>query len=130
MLRHRLNKEVDEMRRLSLAVVLALSAASAALAQVSTGGNAQVNPNSSVVQPGLAKPPAGSVPTPAPQQQVGVPPNMANNPTTAQIAARPSAAVGSPVPIAGAGGTTSAPSGTDQQEFIITRLLRNFFNSL
>ena len=124
------------MRRLSLAVVLALSAASTALAQVSAGGNAQVNnnggPNSSVVQPGLAKPPAGSVPTPAPvpKQQVGVPPNMANNPTSAQIAVQPSATVGSPVTVAGAGGTTKAPAGINQQEFSITRYLRNLFNSL
>lgn len=122
------------MQRLGLAVVLALSAASAAMAQVSTSGNAQVNnnggPNSSVVQPGLAKPPAGSVPAPAPKQQVGVPPNMANNPTSAQIAVQPSAPVGSPVPIAGAGGTTKAPTGTNQREFSITRYLRNLFNSL
>lgn len=122
------------MRRLSLAVVLALSAASGALAQVSTGGNAQVNntggPNSSVVQPGLAKPPAGSTPAPVPKQQVGVPPNMANNPTSAQIAVQPSATVGSPVTVAGAGGTTKAPTGTNQQEFSITRYLRNFFNGL
>lgn len=122
------------MRRLSLAVVLALSAASAALAQVSTGGNAQVNdnngPNSSVEQPGLAKPPAGSAPAPVPKQQVGVPPNMANNPTSPQIAVQSSATVGSPVPIAGAGGTTSVPAGNNQQEFVITRLIRNFLNSL
>lgn len=122
------------MRRLGLAVALTLGAANIAVAQVNPTGSAQVNdtsgPNSSVVQPGLAKPPAGvAVPTPPAGQQVGVPPNMANNPTAPQIAKQSSATVGSPVPIAGAGGTTSAVAGTDQQEFTITRLFRKLLSA-
>lgn len=114
------------MQRLGLAVALALSATSIAAAQENTTGNAQINnngnnPNSSVVQPGIAKPPAGAMaPTPPATQQVGVPANMANNPTTPQIALRPSATVGSPVPVAGAGGTTNATTGTNQQQFVVT----------
>lgn len=122
------------MRRLGLAVVLALGGASAALAQVSTTGSAQLNdsngPNSSVVQPGIAKPPAGA-PTQMPSgmsPNMAMPPNMANNPTSPQIALQPSTKVGSPVPIAGAGGTSSAPVGKNQHEFFITHLFRQFFN--
>lgn len=119
------------MRRLGLALVLALSSAGVAAAQSNmTTGNAQINdnPNSSVVQPGIAKPPAGmSPPAPTGKQQVGVPPNMANNPTSSQLALHPSATVGSPVPIAGPGGTTSTATGNNHQEFAITRLFRRLF---
>ena len=123
------------MRRLSLAMVLALGAANVALAQSSTTGNAQIdnngnNPNSSVVTPGLARPPANAPTTPpSATQPVGVPPNMANNPTTPQVALRPGATVGSPVPVAGAGGTTSATTGTNQQKFTITRWFRHLLNA-
>lgn len=122
------------MRRLGLAVALALGAAHVASAQVSTTSSAQINdnsgPNSSVVQPGLAKPPAGALtPVPPATQPVGVPPNMANNPTAPQLAKQPSASIGSPVPIAGAGGTTSTVAGTNHQEFVITRVMRKFLNA-
>lgn len=119
------------MRRLGLAVALAFSATSMAMAQNNATSSAQINnnPNSSVVTPGLARPP-GTEPSPPANmgQPVGVPANMANNPTTPQIAVRPGATVGSPVPVAGAGGTTSATTGTDQQTFTITRWFRHLFD--
>lgn len=122
------------MRWLAMAVVLALGAGGVALAQTNTTGNAQVSkdggPNSSVVQPGLAEPPAGAVPvTPPAKQQKGVPVNMANNPTLPQAALQPSPTVGSPVPVAGAGGTTKAVTGTNHQAFSLTRLLKKYFGT-
>lgn len=123
------------MRRLGLAVALVLGAAGVAMAQENATGSAQINnngnnPNNSVVQPGIAKPPAGlSTPTPPAKQPVGVPANMANNPTTPQSALQPTATVGSPVPVAGAGGTTSATTGTNHQQFTITRWFRHLFSA-
>lgn len=122
------------MRWLAVAMGLALSAGGMAFAQTSTTGNAQISgdngPNSSVVQPGLAKPPAGMAPiTPPTQQPKGVPANMANNPTLPQAALQPSATVGSPVPIAGAGGTTKTVTGTNHQSFSLIQMLRKYFGT-
>lgn len=124
------------MRYLGLALILTVSSVGIAAAQTTTTGSAQLsnsanNPNSSVVQPGIAKPPAG-IPstTSSGKQQMGVPPNMANNPTLPQVAMHPSATVGSPVPIAGPGGTTNSVAGNNHQSFTITRLFRRIFNTL
>ena len=122
------------MRRLGLAVILVLGANGAALAQTSSPGAAQItaptnDPNNSVVQPGIAKPPAGvTTPPPPAQPQVGVPPNMANNPTLPQSALQPAATIGAKVPIAGPGGTTSMITGNNEQEFAITRWFKKLFN--
>lgn len=124
------------MRCIALVLMLSVSSVGVAVAQETATGNAQLSssvndPNSSVVQPGIAKPPAGTSPTaPAGKQQAGVPPNMANNPTLPQIAVHPSATVGSPVPIAGPGGTTSTIAGNNHQSFGITRLFRQFWDML
>ena len=99
--------------RSSLGLMMAMGLCSAALAQSATTGTATItqNPNSSVVQPGLAKPP-GSAPGPkAAHKPAGTQPTLPNNPTLPQIALHPTATIGSPVPIAGPGGTTKEPTG-------------------
>jgi hypothetical protein len=101
------------MIRIVLGMILAAGVGGAALAQSTASGSAavQANPNSSVVQPGIAKPPAGH-PAPAPQKQrPGTSPALPNNPTLPQLALHPTATIGSPVPIAGPGGTTKSPTG-------------------
>lgn len=123
------------MRWLAVAVGLALSAGGVAFAQTSVTGSAQISgdngPNSSVVQPGLAKPPASVAPvTPPAEPQKGVPANMANNPTLPQAALQPSPTVGSPVPVAGAGGTTKTVTGTNHQSFSLIHMLKKYFGTL
>lgn len=100
------------MIRVPLAMLLACSFSGAAFAQTATG-SAQItaNPNSSVVQPGVVKPPTGTaVPKPT-KQRPGTSPTLPNDPTLPQIALHPTGTVGSPVPIAGAGGTTKSATG-------------------
>lgn len=98
------------MRRLGMALALVLGATSVVYAQqaqqnvqATTQAN---NPNSSVVQPGLAKPPAGMPSSGPSRSQPGVPPSLPNNPTVSGFAKQSGPTVGSPVPVHGAGGTT------------------------
>ncbi len=100
------------MIRMPLSVVLACVFGSAALAQTAAG-SAQItaNPNSSVVQPGIAKPPAGTAAAKPSKQAPGASPTLPNDPTLPQIALHPTATIGSPVPIAGPGGTTKSATG-------------------
>ncbi len=102
------------MIRVCLGVVLAVGLGSAALAQSSATGSTELtnDPNSSVVQPGIAKPPSDA-PKPAhvKRQPTGSSAVWANQPTLPQIALHPTATIGSPVPIAGPGGTTKAVTG-------------------
>lgn len=103
------------MIRVSLGVILAMGVGGAALAQSSASGAISItnDPNSSVVQPGIAKPPTGAPAQPAhvKRQATGSTAVWANQPTLPQIALHPTATIGSPVPIAGAGGTTKAVTG-------------------
>lgn len=98
------------MRRLGMVLALIVGATGAALAQPAQqngqGTTQANNPNSSVVQPGLAKPPAGMSPSGPSQSQPGVPPALPNNPTVSGFAKQTGPTVGSPVPIHGAGGNT------------------------
>lgn len=92
-------------------LALALASGQAAMAQTSNAG--PDNPNSSVVTPGVAKPPA-SAPKPKGKtkaQPTGSTAVWANQPTLPQVALHPTATIGSPVPIAGQGGTTKAITG-------------------
>lgn len=60
----------------------------------------------------IAKPPPGTAPPQAkrlPTDNASTPGN--NTPTLPQIALHPSATIGSPVPIAGPGGTSRSPTG-------------------
>lgn len=100
------------MIRLPLALFLACSISCAAFAQTATG-SAQItaNPNSSVVQPGVAKPPAGTAEPKPNKKRPGTNATLPNNPTLPQIALHPTGTIGSPVPIAGAGGTTKSATG-------------------
>ncbi len=101
------------MIRVSLGVILAVGLGGTALAQSTATGSAEItaNPNSSVVQPGIARPPAGhELQTPR-KQRPGTSPVLPNDPTLPQIALHPTATIGSPVPIAGPGGTTRSPVG-------------------
>lgn len=101
------------MIRVSLGVILAMGLGSAALAQSTAPGPAEVtaNPNSSVVQPGIARPPAGHAAQRSAKQRPGTSPVLPNDPTLPQVALHPTATIGSPVPIAGPGGTTNSPTG-------------------
>ncbi len=102
------------MIRVSLGVILAAGLGGVALAQSAPPGStgAADNPNASVVQPGIAVPP-GSVSKPAhvKRQPTGSSAIWANQPTLPQVALHPTATIGSPVPIAGPGGTTKAVTG-------------------
>jgi hypothetical protein len=100
------------MIRVPMGVVLAFAFGGAALAQTAAG-SAQItaNPNGSVVQPGIAKPPAGKAAPKSAKQRPGTSPALPNVPTLPQIALHPTATIGSPVPIAGPGGTTKSATG-------------------
>ncbi|HTQ70093.1 MAG TPA: hypothetical protein VMH92_01185 [Acidocella sp.] len=101
------------MIRVSLGVILAMGLGGAALAQSTASGSAEVtdNPNSSVVQPGIARPPSGHRTQKPAKQRPGISPILPNDPTLPQVALHPTATIGSPVPIAGPGGTTQSPTG-------------------
>lgn len=112
------------MRQFGLALVLVVGATSAALAQQaaqgaaqqSAQGSAQVsNPNSSVVQPGLVKPPAGMAQSGPSKMQPGTTPALPNNPTVSQLAKQSGPTIGSPVPVQGPGGTTTTTYQSGQQ---------------
>jgi hypothetical protein len=100
------------MIRVPLGVILAFAFGGAALAQT-TSGSVQVpaDPNGSVVQPGIAKPPGTAPVKKSTKQRPGTSPTLPNDPTLPQVALHPTATIGSPVPIAGAGGTTKAATG-------------------
>ena len=100
------------MIRVLVGVGLACAVGGAAFAQTASG-SAQVtaNPNSSVVQPGVAKPPAGTAAPKSKKHRAETKPVLPNDPTLPQIALHPTATIGSPVPVAGAGGTTKAATG-------------------
>lgn len=100
------------MIRVPLGVVLACMFGGAAFAQ-NAAGSVQItgNPNGSVVQPGIAKPPLGTVTQKSGKKRPGTSPALPNDPTLPQIALHPTATIGSPVPIAGAGGTTKSATG-------------------
>jgi hypothetical protein len=91
-----------DMTRIFLAALLAVAMGSAALAQ----------PNSSTTETGTpGKPPAGA---PVPPQSTRHDANSAigaNVPTLPQVALHPTATIGSPVPLAGPGGTTKNATG-------------------
>lgn len=101
------------MVRIFLGMILAAGLGGAALAQGTAVGSAEMktDPNSSVVQPGIAKPPAGYTVYTVEKQLLGISSGLPNNPTLPQIALHPTATIGSPVPIAGAGGTTKSAVG-------------------
>ncbi len=102
------------MNRFWMGMILAAGWLGPALAQSDAGGNAgPADPNSSVVTPGVAKPPPGA---PKPPPKVKRQPNgssavWANQPTLPQIALHPQPTIGSPIPIAGPGGTTREVKG-------------------
>lgn len=100
------------MIRVGVGVVLAMSLGGVALAQGTGAANVTDNPNNSVVQPGVAKPPANA-PQPAnvKPQPNGSSAVWANQPTLPQVALHPQATVGSTTPVAGPGGTTKARVG-------------------
>ena len=92
------------MNRILLAGVLAVTLAGSANAQTAPSGNATTG--NSVT---LAKPPSGTAPpsTRRPRTNTNL---LTNTPLTPQIALRPTATVGSSVPIAGAGGSVQRSS--------------------
>jgi hypothetical protein len=100
------------MNRVMLASLLSVALGGSTLAQTATG-NTSANLSSGVTkQTGIAKPPPGTAP-PQPRRinrlagsQLGN-----NTPTLPQIALHPTATIGSPVPIAGPGGTAKFPTG-------------------
>jgi hypothetical protein len=104
-----------KMIRVSLGVILAMGLGGAALAQSTATGSATLtnDPNESVVQPGIAKPPVSAPAKPAhiKRQATGSSAIWANQPTLPQVALHPTATIGSPVPIAGPGGTTKSVTG-------------------
>jgi hypothetical protein len=98
------------MNRIILTSLLALALGGAAMAQTSSANLSSGTTTQN--KTGIAKPPPGTVP-PSPRRinrmsgsQLGN-----NTPTLPQIALRPSATIGSPVPIAGPGGTSRNPTG-------------------
>jgi hypothetical protein len=100
------------MNRMMLAGLLALAMGGSALAQTASG-NTSANLSSGVTkQTGIAKPPPGTVP-PQPRRIDRLSGSRLGNntPTLPQIALHPTATIGSPVPIAGPGGTTKFPTG-------------------
>ena len=90
----------------TLAVALSTSTAGSALAQTAS--------TSGTTTTGIAKPPPGTAP---PQRRridrsgANMPPLGNNTPTLPQIALHPRATIGSPVPIAGPGGSSNNPTG-------------------
>lgn len=89
-----------------MACVLAVALGGSALAQTVTSGTTTSN------NTGIANPPPG---TAAPQPKRLTHSNASvlgnNTPTLPQIALHPTATIGSPVPIAGPGGTTRNETG-------------------
>ena len=100
------------MIRVPLALFLVCSWGGGALAQTASGSvQVPANPNGSVVQPGIAKPPATAPVKKSAKQRPGTSPALPNDPTLPQVALHPTGTIGSPVPIAGAGGTTKSATG-------------------
>ncbi|GAN78923.1 hypothetical protein [Acidocella aminolytica] len=101
------------MRRLGLALAVVLAPGGMAWAQASVSGSTQItgNPNGSVVQPGIAKPPSGHEEKTPSKKPAGRSATLPNDPTLPQIAVQPSPTIGSGVPISGAGGTTKSVKG-------------------
>jgi hypothetical protein len=100
------------MKRVMLVGLLALAWGGNALAQTGAG-NTSANLSGGVTkQTGIAKPPRGVVP-PQPRHTDRLSgPRLGNNtPTLPQIALHPTATIGSPVPIAGPGGSSKFPTG-------------------
>jgi hypothetical protein len=95
-------------RLLTSALAIALGSVaplSSALAQTSVGGT-------TTQQTGISKPPPGTAPAgPKRLDQSNASVLGNNTPTLPQIALHPTATVGSPVPIAGPGGTTRNATG-------------------
>lgn len=95
------------MTRLPLACLLALALGTAALAQPATTSG-----TTSHTTTGLAKPPAGTTPRLHKKLNHTNASNLGDNtPTLPQVALHPEATIGSPVPIAGPGGTARTPTG-------------------
>ncbi len=108
------------MKRVFLASLLAAALGGGAMAQtaptasVSAGAGSSANLSSSTTKKtGIAKPPPGTAaPSPKRIDPINGPQLGNNTPTLPQIARHPTATIGSPVPIAGAGGTSKYPVGT------------------
>jgi hypothetical protein len=93
------------MYRKILAVTLAIALGGTALAQTASSTTTQ--------QTGISKPPPGTSPPSSRRINHSANPSVLGNntPTIPQIALHPTATIGSPVPIAGPGGTTRSPTG-------------------
>jgi hypothetical protein len=86
---------------------------SIALVGTALGGSAMAqSASSTTTKTGIAKPPPGYAP-PQPRRLNSTTGGgtLANTPTLPQIALRPTATVGSPVPVAGPGGSSRTPTG-------------------
>ena len=94
------------MNRLFLVGSLAVALGSSAVAQTTTGSSGNSTTGNKVT---LAKPPPGTAP-PSTKSNRGNN-NLNNTPLTPQIAIQPGPTVGSPIPVAGPGGTTTNPTG-------------------
>jgi hypothetical protein len=88
------------------AAIGAMALGGSALAQPALNGTTTTQPN------GISKPPPGTVP-PSPKRLDHTNSSVLGNntPTLPQIALHPTATIGSSIPIAGPGGTSSNPTG-------------------
>jgi hypothetical protein len=94
------------MNRIFLAGLIAVAFGSSAMAQSTPGVSTTGTTGNKVT---LAKPPVGTAP-PSTKRNRGDN-NLNNTPLTPQIAKQPGPTIGSPIPIAGPGGTTTNPTG-------------------
>jgi hypothetical protein len=101
------------MNRKIMAYVVAVALGSAMGGAMCGGAVAQtVTSNSTTTNTGIAKPPPGtSAPLPKRLTHSNASVLGNNTPTLPQIALHPTATIGSPVPIAGPGGTTTSQTG-------------------
>lgn len=100
------------MNRIILTSLLALALGGTAAAQTATSSANLSSGTTTQNRTGIAKPPPGTVaPSPRRINRTGGSQLGNNTPTLPQIALRPGATIGSPVPIAGPGGTARNPTG-------------------
>ncbi len=93
------------MSRFILAGILAASLGGAAMAQ-------PINGTTTTQPTGISKPPPGTQPVAPKRLDHSNSSVLGNNdPTLPQIALHPTATIGSPVPVAGPGGTSANPTG-------------------